>query len=252
MATTAATTAKKVKNLNEARIKRAQKALEKLPHLKQVYADIRRLVQKRTVIDARDKRAIGAMVLKVRGEPKKYGKGSVEKLATLLGHDASTLYDYARVAETWAKGELSTLLGKKNGLDLPVTFSHLVELAKVTDKRKRDQALAVVLRDSLTVKQLEQLLNPGVVDEDDDHEGESAEARDARQTAAAWAGQNDQLKRKTAWVIQRAMSNPDAAVVVELQACADQQHAIAKQAAENAKTLEAAVAELGKNKAKRA
>lgn len=241
-----------VENMNDAQLRRARRDLDSRPALRRAYEKISVVVQNLSIHDARCKHAIGVVVLAAREDPKKYGKGSVQTLAILLGYDKSTLHDFADVAETWKAAEFAALLRRKNGLGLPLKFSHLVVVHTVDDKKKRDQFLERALKENLTVKQLELVVRGREIELDDIQvDGEPAEARDVRRTAAAWSGEIDQLKRKTAWVIQRAKSNPGPLVLEGLKGCAEQQHAISSQAGANAKALEAAIADLGRAKTKR-
>jgi hypothetical protein len=232
-------------DLNAKRIARAEKEIEKHPALNATLEKLFGLVKTARIGDAQFKYEVGRIVGEVRKDKNKYGKRSVKTLAILLECDKSRLNDYANVAETWSAEEFAEILQRQNGNQFPPTFSHLIELARLTTKNERDEKLEQVVDKSLTVHQLHvALFGRTVGTEVGESESEPAEAQGLRRTAATWGGEIDQLTRKTDWVIDRAKSNPVASVLDELRECARQQRAIATQASKNADELDAAVAEL--------
>ena len=87
--------------------------------------------------EIRTRYAIGQLVIQLQQCPEKYGERAVEQAAKQIGLDRSTLYCHGKVASAWTPMQLEALLTTKN----PLSWSHLVELARVPDDTKR-QALA--------------------------------------------------------------------------------------------------------------
>jgi hypothetical protein len=232
-------------DLNARRIARAEKELEKHHPLNDALERLFGLVKAARIKDAQFKYDVGRIVDGVRKDKNKYGKRSVETLAILLEYDKSILNDYANVAETWSAEEFAEILQRQNGIQFPPTFSHLIELARLTTKNERDEKLEQVVDKSLTVHQLRtSLRSESASNESGESDGEPEAARFVHRAAATWQGEFDQLKRKTDWVIQRAKSNPLPSVLVELRECARLQRAIASQASKNADDLDVVLAEL--------
>lgn len=84
-----------------------------------------------------------------------YGDGAVGKLARQLGRARSALYEYASVAAAWPDRKEFVKWAKRKQRDgAPLTFSHFVDLARVSDAAARKHLFEVALTDRLSVRQL--------------------------------------------------------------------------------------------------
>ncbi|WP_437656776.1 hypothetical protein [Sorangium sp. So ce1182] len=110
--------------------------------------------------DAKARYRLGALVNTIQEDADKYGKRGVEQLARALGFDKTLLYRHAKVASCWSLKELSELLQSESVTGLPISFSHLQLLATVTNSKKREKYVEVVLNQGLSVRKLKRLLAP--------------------------------------------------------------------------------------------
>ena len=122
--------------------------------LRGVCERIRSLLATATAADVDTRYRVGRMLLQVKRAPGSYGAGAVETLARELGRDAATLYRYALVPELWSAREMKLLLARRTPAGEPLSWSHLVELARVESGTLRDQLTEVALRDGLSVRDL--------------------------------------------------------------------------------------------------
>jgi len=224
-----------VVDLNQKSIEIALKAVEKNRSLLAIYEQLRRVVGKARHDEALGRYDIGRLVGQVRAEKDKYRQGSVEKLATLLQFDASTLYDYADVADTWKnKTEFKLLL--RNGCGC-LTFSHCVVLSQVADPKYR-AALVQRIRDKrLTVRQLAETIRTTAAADDVAAEATAAPADVVRRITAHWEGVVDAIERDMRTLELLVTQIPDARVL--LAATAKQQRALAEKAGAYADKLDA-------------
>lgn len=120
---------------------------------------------------------IGAEVNELRRAEATYGAGLVAEVATAVGRDVDTLYDYASVASLVPRDKFRELTERVNAAGVPLSFSHFVELATKNGKRKdkglrEDQWLALferALNEKLSVRTLgtlvRRMLNEGTATE---------------------------------------------------------------------------------------
>lgn len=222
-----------VEDLNEAHVRRARRELDAHPALRHKYEKLVKIVAGLATNEARRKHAIGLTVAEMHGDEKKYGKKSVVTLATLLAIDKSTLNDYARVARAWRTArELTAVLRERNTVGIPITFSHLVEIAGFV-KEQRGRLLKLVRDNNLTVEQLRVAMR-GPKPETAVHD----EASQVRHEASRWRAQIDQINRGTEWVIVRASKNPTRSVLDELNEFAQLQRQLSQAASKNADRLD--------------
>ena len=102
---------------------------------------------------------VGVVVKQVQDDPDKYGKKPVKLLAIALGRDEDSLYNYAAVAAAWPdKRSFNALFSCKNIHGVPLSFSHLIELAKVEDDDRRKGLFQEALDRGYKVKDLRELV----------------------------------------------------------------------------------------------
>lgn len=118
---------------------------------------LRDLMSRAELDDIVNRHAVGIVVQEVR-DGAKYGSGAVGKIAHELGVDESTLSRYAKVADAWTKPEIVALAKMKNAHGLPLTWSHLVEIADVKDGRRRRGLVGKVIEEGLSVRGLRALI----------------------------------------------------------------------------------------------
>jgi CheY-like chemotaxis protein len=86
------------------------------------------------------------------------GASIIEACARAVGLSRQTLQPYATVAARWTGPELRQLLAeRRNKFGEPISISHLVELARLSNPT-RDEWLERVFAEGLTVRQLRDLL----------------------------------------------------------------------------------------------
>ncbi len=100
----------------------------------------------------------------------KYGDRAHARVDESLGRGNSTLYAYAKVAETWNAEEFAVVSGKLNDKGMALSWSHWELLATVGDGRARRPLLEQTLRECLTVRELRAAIKEG------DSSGDPAEA----------------------------------------------------------------------------
>jgi hypothetical protein len=94
-------------------------------------AKARRLLDQADVDETETRYRVGAIVARLRDEPGTYGARGVERLAEDLRRDAATLYRYASVADLGSWRELQSVFRQKDSAGHHLSWSHLVELARV-------------------------------------------------------------------------------------------------------------------------
>jgi hypothetical protein len=128
--------------------------------LRAKYQEIRKLLAELTAHDVRSRHKIGLLVREIHDDRDKlYGTQAVGKLAESFGLDEDTLYRYATVAETWNEEQIVEILKRENIHGRPLSWSHLVALAKVSDAEEREQFLAKAIDEGLSVRELESLID---------------------------------------------------------------------------------------------
>jgi hypothetical protein len=122
------------------------------PELLEALKELSKLVAESDTADAKAQYRIGCVVRDVMDAPKKYGDGSIKKLALELGRDEKSLYHRADVARAWSPEEYNALLARKNPKGLALQFYVLVAIASVEDPVARERIIKEALDKSLTVK----------------------------------------------------------------------------------------------------
>jgi len=122
--------------------------------LRERYEELQKLLAEATGKDVRARYRIGRLIADVKVSEQRYGARAVKNLAMALGRDEATLYRFALVAEAWNDRELEVLLARKTPHGEPLSFSHLVELAQVSNKTARDEMLEFALNYGVSVREL--------------------------------------------------------------------------------------------------
>ena len=232
-------------DLHRETIERARKVVEKNTALAKLYELLRKVVGATTLVEAKRRYEIGRLVGQVQDDKEKYGRRSVEALATLLGFDKSTLYTYAEVAKTWDAKEFNGWLKKKSEAGIGLRFSHFVVVAQVADGRRRNALLTRALSENLTVRQLE-LECPSAPASDVVPEEASNRAEDQiRHSASRWEAAADEIYADTRAILRLASTTASRTpeVLRLVKATADKQRALAKKAGECADQLTALASE---------
>ncbi|HEX8795510.1 MAG TPA: response regulator [Polyangiaceae bacterium] len=101
---------------------------------------------------------VGTIIAELKAQPEVYGNGAVQLVATALGQDEASLYRHARVAERWSPAEFEALMERRMRDGSAATWSHLVVLATVESKARRQQLLERLLGENLSVRRLEEVV----------------------------------------------------------------------------------------------
>ena len=109
-------------------------------------------------VQARYKVALIAVQVKDEAE---FGKDGLGRMDEELGLGKSTLYSYARVAETWKAEEFVEVSSKFNAKGMALSWSHWQELAGVRDGRARRPLLERTVRECLSVRDLRAAIKEG-------------------------------------------------------------------------------------------
>jgi len=125
--------------------------------LQQECQELRQLLSGSTKDELTVKYTVGERILRIKNDPNKYGKAAVSAIAKKIGYDPSKLYDSANVAECWKKEEVEDLLAKKDqdgATRVGLTWSHLVTLTSIDDKRARKRFLDAAAEKGMSVRDL--------------------------------------------------------------------------------------------------
>ena len=109
---------------------------------------IREALRSSVKAEAIARHKVGVIVRRVMSNEDKYGRKSIPKLGLVLGLDPSGLYDAAKVAKHWSEDEVCQLLGRQDREEqknVGVSWSHMVSLARVDNKKDRE----LLLRDTI-------------------------------------------------------------------------------------------------------
>ncbi|WNZ59555.1 hypothetical protein QEG98_26305 [Myxococcus sp. MxC21-1] len=107
--------------------------------------------------DMRARYETGRLVLEEMRKSK-YGLEVVKRAAKAVRRDVDTLYDYKRVAQAWIPEEFEALVRRNGEANTPLSFNHLVVLAKVKQSARRTELVEQAFRDKPTVKELKRLV----------------------------------------------------------------------------------------------
>lgn len=107
--------------------------------------------------DMRARYETGRLVLAAM-DKSKYGAKAVQRAAEEVCRDVDTLYQYKDVAKAWSEKEFAKLAQRRGKKGTPLSFNHLVVLAKVKEPTRRDELVEQVFRDELHVRALKTLV----------------------------------------------------------------------------------------------
>ena len=158
--------------------------------LRRKYEVARELLATTTGDDVRGRYKVAVLVLEVKKNEKAYGAGAVRKLGKALGWDKSTLYRYALIAKRWDAPAMSALVRRKSLHGQPVSWSHLLEVVRVSPPSRRAKLLDRVLEEGLSVRELARLVRQSTAEPDAEEStdvGESVAGDLARVIRAAEA-----------------------------------------------------------------
>jgi hypothetical protein len=104
---------------------------------------------------------IGQIINEMRAAPGTYGQNIVGRVAKALGRKKSWLYDCAKVAETYSAQDLRKLLkNQRSRSPGGLTWSHLVELAGISDSKLQRDLEKRLSNERLSVEQLRKEIAP--------------------------------------------------------------------------------------------
>lgn len=109
-------------------------------------------------LDSAGRYRVGTVVAELKAEPERYGHGAVQLAATTLAQDEASLYRHARVAERWNSSEFEALLARRMRDGSQPTWSHLVVLASIEPKARRQRLIERMLDENLSVRRLEEVV----------------------------------------------------------------------------------------------
>jgi DUF1016 N-terminal domain len=119
------------------------------------YERIQPLLDKQRRSDAACKYEIGGHVVEVLANENAYGSGAAEKLAKALEVTRPTFDAYARVARTWTPKQFEALMKRRSQRrKRPLSFSHLIEISRFSDKADRKMWIDLVLKNEWSVRDL--------------------------------------------------------------------------------------------------
>ncbi len=99
--------------------------------------------------------AIGQHIAAVKAQADQYGDGAVARVAAALREDEATLYRYARVAERWSPQAFAAIAARRMRNGRAPSGAHGVRLASRPSRAASDRALARVLEECMSVRELE-------------------------------------------------------------------------------------------------
>ncbi len=156
---------KKKAPTNGGMAKAKDKKLARAALVRTAVTDIGKLLAKEGSSTSMVRYDVGSKVDRLMKEEDGHGKGLVAEVATQLGRDADSLYNFARVAAVWTRTGFRQLAARKNAAGAPLSFSHFVELSRKGGKdgaglgeKPRMKLLKRALKEKLSVRALEGLV----------------------------------------------------------------------------------------------
>jgi protein gp37 len=126
--------------------------------LRQACDDIHEALSSSVETEVTARHKVGEIVRRVMGNEDKYGRKSVPRLGRVLGLDPSGLYDAAKVATCWSEDEVRGLLGRQDRdkkKNVGISWSHMVALARIEDKKDRERALRETIGYGWSIRDLQ-------------------------------------------------------------------------------------------------
>jgi hypothetical protein len=145
----------------------AERAIEQMtPVLRAQYDELLEVLAAAASNEVAARYRAGRIVREIKSDENKYGSSAVVLLATALGRSASSLYRYARVAECWDAVAIDGLMRRRSATGEPLSWSHLIFLARVEDAERRAALVERAVAEALSVREIGRLVGAGT-DEDD-------------------------------------------------------------------------------------
>ena len=157
--------------------------------LLQHYREITTLIAEADRQDVRIRYRIAVHCQEVRngdGNGGRYGAKAVKKLTQALKWCKSLVYAYADVAVTWPDAnKFDELVARSNRFDKPLTWSHFILLATVTDDARREKLIDDSLHNGWTVRELQVMMRTGPTEEYEEADAAETEPKLPPDLAAA-------------------------------------------------------------------
>jgi DNA-binding transcriptional regulator YdaS (Cro superfamily) len=139
---------------DRAAIARAVRQIKRSPALHTKYLALRTALAEATTDELVGRYAVGQIAGEIREGGARYGSGALRLVARVLGVSQSSLYDATSVVAAFPPTQLPGLRERKNAFGVPLSFSHLVLLARVKPSARRAALLERAYTDGLTERQL--------------------------------------------------------------------------------------------------
>lgn len=156
--------------------------------------------------DMRARYQTGLLVLAAM-DKSKYGEKAVQRAAKAVGRDVDTLYQYKSVAKAWKENEFAKLVQPTRKKDTPLSFNHLVILAKVRDPIRRHELVEQALQEALNVRDLRALVRAGRTGKDPSLANVAAYLRRVTSQAKKWSNRVRSLVPETAMPNQEQLDS---------------------------------------------
>jgi hypothetical protein len=178
--------------------------------LETLVTDLRQKIAKAEVQDVGARYEIGVSVLRVIEAPQVYGQGAVKVLQEKLRQDEKTLYRYAGIAKAWPQAAMDDVRKRRNSNGLPISWSHLDTLRRVSDEAERRKLLHRWEAESLSTGELRTLVNRRNVRAKKSPEQPSASAAPSLKALAAESKHLTEALRDAAEKLPPHCENPQA------------------------------------------
>ncbi len=140
--------------------KSVRRALDEMnASLRRKYELMREMLSSSTADLVHSRHRVGVTILEIRNAPDKYGARAVSLVALALGRDETTLYRYGQVAVRWDAHQIAALMKRENVFGEPLSWSHLIELAGIDAKSRRDELTERALTEGLSVRELASMIH---------------------------------------------------------------------------------------------
>ncbi|MDC0749998.1 hypothetical protein [Polyangium mundeleinium] len=185
-------------------------AEEMVPELRERCDKVRKALAELGPRDTRARYKLGELVKDAKADAGKYGKKAVAQIAASLGYDEKTLYRYAQVAKAWSLDELNELLKRSSVTDMPISFSHLLEIALLEDKRKSKKYINQVLKEGLSVRELKSRIAAEFAPDGEEPELNTAKTLSGMRSASKnWLGRVRDWEARLLPALDEAPPSPD-------------------------------------------
>lgn len=156
--------------------------------------------------DMRARYETGLLVLAAMNKSK-YGQKAVQRAAKEVGRDVDTLYQYKSVANAWSENEFAKLAQRKGKKGTPLSFNHLVILAKEKEPTRRDELVEQAFQDAPTVKELRAWVREGHTGKKPSLANVAAYLRRVTSQAKKWSNRVMSLAAETAMPNQEQLDS---------------------------------------------